>query len=228
VSVLASQTETRTDEPFLGFGNALYEHEYDGYFWGRLPATETELNAIRGRFTQNPLVFRGAEVNEARVKALSRSGELKTYSIVHFACHGYLNQKEPANTGILLSEISGQVNTGEDGNLTIEEVMLLEMNAQMVLLSACSTGVGQVKRGDGVVGLARSFMTAGAKNVGVSLWEINDYYTQVFMARLYELVKRKPEGMSFREAYYQTRNEFRKKSGRQSHPYYWAAFTMYE
>jgi CHAT domain-containing protein len=68
-------------------------------------------------------------------------------------------------------------------------------------------------------------MVAGTRNVGVSLWEIDDRGTMVFMTRLYRHVK---EGkLSFREAYYRTRNEFR-EDGRNGHPYYWAAFTMYE
>jgi CHAT domain-containing protein len=74
-----------------------------------------------------------------------------------------------------------------------------------------------------MVGLARSFMVAGAKNVGVSLWDIDEQATLDFMSRLYRYVKQ--ENQSFREAYYQARNHSRKEK---DHPYYWAAFTMYE
>jgi CHAT domain-containing protein len=77
-----------------------------------------------------------------------------------------------------------------------------------------------------MVGLARSFMVAGTRNVGVSLWEIDDRTTMSFMTRLYRYVKE--EEMSFREAYYRTRNWFREEGGRNQHPYFWAAFTMYE
>jgi CHAT domain-containing protein/tetratricopeptide (TPR) repeat protein len=231
VSMLASETAVLSDEPFLGFGGALYNGYYgvfdDGspMLWRPLDSSAMELTSIKRHFTQSPLVFTGREVSEARVKAMSADGSLSNYSIIHFACHGYFNQREPAKSGLLLSEISGRISTGEDGNLSIEEVALLRLNARMALLSACSTGMGKVNRGDGMVGLARAFMTAGTRNVGVSLWEIDDRVTMVFMTRLYRYVRE--EGMSFREAYYRTRNGFREDS-RYAHPYYWAAFTMYE
>ncbi|MDR2702546.1 MAG: CHAT domain-containing protein, partial [Spirochaetaceae bacterium] len=74
-------------------------------------------------------------------------------------------------------------------------------------------------------GMARAFMVAGTENVGVSLWSISDDGTSEFMSRLYGKVIK--EGLSFREAYYQVKQEFRGDE-KWSHPYYWAAFTMYE
>ena len=76
-----------------------------------------------------------------------------------------------------------------------------------------------------MVGLARAFMIAGAQNVGVSLWEIDDAATAEFMWNVYRKVIR--EGKTFRDAYREAKEEFR-KSAKYSHPYYWAAFTMYE
>jgi CHAT domain-containing protein len=232
VSVLASQRRERADEPFLGFGGALYNGYYgtfedgDPILWRTLASSAPEVNIIKQRFTENPLTFIGREVSEARVKAMSADGSLAKYSIIHFACHGYFNPREPWMSGILLSEISGRLeDSKEDGNLSIEEIMVLGLDARMVLLSACETALGDMKRGDGMVGFARSFMVAGTRNVGVSLWEIDDMVTMDFMTRLYRYVKE--EQLSFREAYYRTRNAFR-KDGRNGHPYYWAAFTMYE
>jgi CHAT domain-containing protein len=231
VSVLASETEEGPEDSFLGFGGALYNgyhgaDERGPISWGFLEYARSEIEDI-GKYFSRPRLLTGAEVSEAKIRELSAGGELKEYSILHFACHGFFNQREPGDSGILLSEISGQVKTGEDGNLTIGEVVLLELKARMVLMSACSTGLGRIQRGDGMVGLARSFMTAGAKHVGVSLWEIDDYYTYIFMKRLYGHMR--GEGLSFREAYYRTRNGFRgERNKRESHPYFWAAFTMYE
>jgi CHAT domain-containing protein len=128
------------------------------------------------------------EVSEKKVKDLSGAGTLKTYPVIHFACHGYFNEEDPAMSGIVFSEVSGLVNTGEDGYLTVPEIALLDMDARMVVLSACETGLGQVKRGDGMVGLARSFLVAGARNVGVSLWSIRDEATVEVMGRLYRKV----------------------------------------
>jgi CHAT domain-containing protein/tetratricopeptide (TPR) repeat protein len=231
ISMFASETAVSSDEPFLGFGGALY----NGYYgtlengtpivWWNLPSSVLEVNTIKQCFAEEPLVFTGRDVSEARIKAMSADGSLEGYSIIHFACHGYFNQREPAKSGLLLSEISGQISTSEDGNLSIEEVALLRLNARMALLSACSTGMGKVNRGDGMIGLARAFMVAGTRNVGVSLWEIDDRVTMLFMTRLYRYVKE--DNLDFREAYYQTRKAFR-EDGRNGHPYYWAAFTMYE
>jgi CHAT domain-containing protein len=235
VSVLASQRRERADEPFLGFGGALYSCYYgtfedgDPILWRTLASSAPEVNAIKQRFTENPLTFTGREVSEARVKAMSADGSLAKYSIIHFACHGYFNPREPWMSGILLSEISGRLeDSKEDGNLSIEEIVVLGLDARMVLLSACETALGDMKRGDGMVGFARSFMVAGTRNVGVSLWEIDVWATMSFMTRLYRYVKE--EQLSFREAYYRTRNDFRegKHDTRYIHPYYWAAFTIYE
>jgi CHAT domain-containing protein len=82
---------------------------------------------------------------------------------------------------------------------------------------------GEVKRGDGMVG--RSFLVAGARNVGVSLWSIDDAATKEFMERVYRKVLQ--EGQSFRDAYYAVKGEFRDTRSYQ-HPYFWAAFVLYE
>jgi len=95
----------------------------------------------------------------------------------------------------------------------------------MVMLSACETGLGAVRRGDGMVGMARAFLVSGVENVGVSLWAIDDIGTMEFMTRLYRKVLN--EGQTFKEAYYLVKNEFR-RDPRWNHPFYWAAFTMYE
>jgi CHAT domain-containing protein len=96
------------------------------------------------------------------------------------------------------------------------------------MLSACETGLGKYIRGDGMVGIARSFMVAGTDNVGVSLWEISDNATAEFMTRLYQ--KATEGGLNFRDAYYTVKQEFRHDPDLQrwAHPYFWAAFTMYE
>ncbi|MDR1256458.1 MAG: tetratricopeptide repeat protein [Spirochaetaceae bacterium] len=195
--------------------------------WLNLPGTEAEVKGLQNlSFSRSrPTIFTGRDVSEKKVKDLSEDGTLKTYPVIHFACHGYFNEETPAMSGIVLSEVSGLVNTGEDGYLTIPEIALLYMDARMVVLSACETGLGQVKRGDGMVGLARSFLVAGARNVGVSLWSISDEATVEFMGRLYRKVIQ--QNMSFRDAYFAVRGEFRKDS-KWGHPFYWAAFTMYE
>jgi CHAT domain-containing protein len=125
----------------------------------------------------------------------------------------------------VLSEVSGLLDNDEDGYLTIPEIAVLNLDAQMVLLSACETGLGLLKRGDGMVGMIRAFLIAGAKYAGVSLWSIDDEVTVEFMTRLYSKVLN--EGITFKEAYYRMKNEFRNDK-ELNHPFYWSAFVIYE
>jgi CHAT domain-containing protein/Flp pilus assembly protein TadD len=242
VSVLAARAAQLPNAPIMAFGGALYSKDRTSdnrgrpgltsfgainKTWKDLPGTETEVRNLQRLVSpqQNIRVFTGREVSEAQIKSLSAQMELAKYPILHFACHGYFDESDPERSGIVFSEVSGLVNTGEDGYLTIPEIVLLNMNARMVLLSACETCLGVLKRGDGMVGMARAFLVSGVENVGVSLWSIDDDATMEFMTRLYGKVLN--ERKTFKEAYYLTRNEFR-KDPKWSHPYYWAAFTMYE
>ncbi|MDR2110268.1 MAG: CHAT domain-containing protein [Spirochaetaceae bacterium] len=219
--------------PFRGGGAVLRAEDAGAYYrernftWADLRGTEIEVNELaKLGFSQRPRIFLGREVSEERVKNLSGTGELRNYPILHFACHGYFNEPVPALSSIVFSEVSGLLGeTGEDGYLTVPEIAVLDLDARMVTLSACETGLAQVRRGDGMVGLARSFLAAGAGKVGVSLWPISDDATVEFMARLYRKVVE--GGLDFREAYYAVKGEFRDHL-RWDHPYYWAAFTLYE
>jgi CHAT domain-containing protein len=244
VSVMAAKTGLQ-NEPLLALGGAWYDRakaaadrgergiEYTGLQqnsqprWLDLPGTETEVKGLQRLASSGaqPTILLGSDVSERKIKDLSDQGQLGAYPIVHFACHGYFNEQESEKSGIVLSEVSGLIDTGEDGYLTIPEIAVLSLNARMVLLSACETGLGQVKRGDGMVGMTRSFLVAGAENVGVSLWSISDEATVEFMTRLYTKVLK--QGTAFKEAYYQVKNEFRTHE-KWSHPLYWAAFTIYE
>ena len=158
---------------------------------------------------------------------MSRDGTLLNYPIVHFASHGFFNDNLIPQAALVFSEVSGLLGniSTEDGYLSIEEIALLDLNAKMVMLSACETGWGQLRRGDGMSGLVRAFMLAGAQSVGVSLWKISDEATVEFMWGVYQKVLR--EGKTFREAYSETKAEFR-ISERWSHPIYWAGFMLYE
>ena len=245
VSVLAAKTGEPEKLPLMAFGGAWYSKDRaaadrgqravirgsDGLLtWRDLSGTETEVENLRKlvSMVSSPddiRVFKGRDVNEASIKNLSVQGKLSDYPILHFACHGYFDDEDAERSGIVLSEVSGLLDTGEDGYLTIPEIVLLDMDSRMVLLSACETGLGTLKRGDGMVGMARAFLVSGVENVGVSLWSISDTATLEFMTRLYGKVLN--EGKTFKEAYYLVKNEFRRDS-QWNHPYYWAAFTMYE
>ncbi|MDR2662085.1 MAG: tetratricopeptide repeat protein [Treponema sp.] len=194
--------------------------------WLDLPGTETEVRELQKLVSPGKItLLLGSAVSEETVKELSRTGELAGYPVLHFACHGFFDARDADRSGIVFSEVSGLIATGQDGYLTIPEIVLLRTKSRIAVLSACETGLGEVRRGDRMVGMARAFMVAGTENVGVSLWSISDEGTAEFMTRMYRKVLE--EGQSFKEAYYQVKKEFR-ADPKWNKPVYWAAFVLYE
>lgn len=198
-----------------------------GLRWQDLPGTATEVREIRDSVFagKNLTVLEGNEATESALKKLSAGGQLRDYSLIHLACHGYFDGLMPEFSSVVLSEVSTLIpNAGEDGYLTVPEIASLNVDASLVNLSACQTGLTKVRRGDGMIGLSRAFLVAGARNVGVSLWSVADDATSEFMIRLYERVR---SGMDYAEAYRATKDSFR-KDPKWSRPYYWAGFALYE
>lgn len=193
--------------------------------WHDLPGTIVELETLKKDIFPNAQVETQKIASEATLKKISKDGLLSKYATVHFACHGYFDSDLSEMSSVLFSEVSGKLTeSDDDGYLTIGEAATLNLSAQMVCLSACQTGLGEIKKGEGMVGLSRAFMVAGSRNVGVTLWSVDDEATAEFMSRMYKKVK---GGMSYSEAYRRVKNEFR-NSDEYSHPYYWAAFVVYE
>src|SRR5208337_2363231 len=117
-------------------------------------------------------------------------GKLKQYSSIHLACHGYYDPEYPAYSAVVFSEVSGKLkNSKDDGYLTVEETALLNLQSDIVVLSACETGLGRMVRGDGVIGLTRAFQVAGSNRVLVTLWSVSDDATEQFMVSMYAKVK---------------------------------------
>lgn len=193
--------------------------------WQDLPGTIYELEELKKGAFKNATVQTQKTASEAVLKEFSKSKKLGNFGVLHFACHGYFDPDLAEMSSVLFSEVSGKLdNSIEDGYLTIGEASSLNLNADMVCLSACQTGLGKTQKGEGMIGLSRAFMVAGAKNVGVTLWSVDDSATAEFMKRMYTKVSL---GMTYEEAYRKVKNEFR-NSDDYSHPYYWAAFCLYE
>ncbi|MGI9065851.1 MAG: CHAT domain-containing tetratricopeptide repeat protein [Pyrinomonadaceae bacterium] len=119
--------------------------------------------------------------------------DISKYRILHIATHGLLNAERPQFTGLVLSLIG---NKNEDGFLRTDEVFNLRLGSPLVMLSACETGLGKEKRGEGVMGLTRAFMYAGAPTVGVSLWSVADRSTAELMTDFYRRLLAPPAGSS--------------------------------
>ena len=118
------------------------------------------------------------DANEANIT----TRDLKKYRAIHIATHGLLNAERPQFTGVVLSLVG---NKSGDGFLRTDEIFNLKLGAPLVMLSACETGLGREKRGEGVIGLTRAFMYAGAPTVGVSLWSVADKSTPDLMTDFY-------------------------------------------
>ena len=117
-------------------------------------------------------------------RTLATSDELSKFRYVHFATHGYLDSARPDLSAIVLSLVD-QEGKPQDGFLRSHDVFNLKLPAELIVLSACETGLGKDVRGEGLVGLTRGFMYAGARRVIVSLWNVNDKATATLMQRLY-------------------------------------------
>jgi CHAT domain-containing protein/Tfp pilus assembly protein PilF len=193
---------------------------YEGFSLPRLPFTRKEAQTI---LSLAPADQRFVALDFAANQTAATSNNLAQYRYVHFATHGLLNPKNPELSGIVLSLFNEQ-GAEQDGFLRASEVYNLNLPAELVVLSGCQTGLGKDVRGEGLVGLTRGFMYAGAARVLVSLWDVDDEATSELMGRLYREMlgkRRSTPAEALREA--QT-SLWRDK--RWSSPYYWAAFTL--
>jgi CHAT domain-containing protein/lipopolysaccharide biosynthesis regulator YciM len=173
----------------------------------QLPNAEEEAKAIAPLFNTTPLL--GNQATKAAIKPL-----LSNARIIHFATHGILDDRRGLGSAIALSP------TGEDdGWLTAEEILNLNLNAELVVLSACKTGKGRIT-GDGVIGLSRSLILAGVPSVIVSLWNVPDVATAPLMKEFYQQIQRNPDkAQALRQAMLITMKQ-------NPNPINWAAFTL--
>jgi len=185
----------------------------------RLPATRDEAKAIMAlapaQTSKQALDF-NASLQTAT------SAELSQYRYVHFATHGFLDAVHPELSGIVLSLVDENGNP-QDGFLRAHEVYNLKLPAELIVLSACQTGLGKEVKGEGLVGLTRGFMYAGAPRVVVSLWSVNDEATAELMARFYRgmLQDKLRPAAALRAAQVSLMKEKQWQS-----PFYWASFTL--
>ncbi|MCI0490613.1 MAG: CHAT domain-containing protein [Blastocatellia bacterium] len=186
----------------------------------RLPATRREAEAIAALVPASSR-FQALDFDASR--ATATSPDLSQYRYVHFATHGILNSRYPELSGVVLSLFDEQ-GRERDGFLRGYEVLNLRLPAELVVLSGCRTGLGKEVRGEGLVGLTRAFMYAGAARVAVSLWDVSDEGTAELMARFYRGMLG-PKRLRPAEALRAAQIEMWKET-RWHLPYYWASFVL--
>jgi CHAT domain-containing protein len=152
-----------------------------------------------------------------------RARDLTKYRMIHIATHGLLDADRPQFTGVVLSLVGNKTN---DGFLRTDEIFNLKLGGSLVMLSACETGLGKEKRGEGVIGLTRAFMYAGAPTVGVSLWSVADRSTADLMTDFYKRVLTATPTAQHPVAALRDAQLAMIKANKYSAPFYWAPFVL--
>jgi CHAT domain-containing protein len=173
-----------------------------------LPASQEEAQALQGLFAANSELFIRKAATESLVKERAFD-----FSHIHVASHGEFSADAPLDSRLRLA-----ADAKNDGVLSVSEIYGLRLNAQVVMLSACETGLGRVSSGDDVVGLTRGFLYAGAQNVVGSLWEVDDDATSALSQAMYDGLKK---GLPVAKALAQAQEQLLTKK---PHPFFWAAF----
>jgi len=208
----------------------------------RLPWTREESNTAAKCFASSDRLL-GREATEARLAQMARDDELSRYGVIHFGTHALVDAEDPQRSSLILSLVDSQTPAGgeilptdTDGMLTAGEIMReWKLEADLVTMSACETGLGRRLTGEGYVGLAHAFLQAGAASVLASLWQVDDRATALFMQRFYEIWtsndRRAPRSITKADALRETRAwlaTYEDESGAHpyAHPGYWAAFVL--
>jgi CHAT domain-containing protein len=169
---------------------------------------EREARVVGDRYAGATVLVR-QDATETRVKSLIDGARL-----LHFATHGELNERDPLASGLLLAP-----GAPDDGRLEVREVLGLDLKAQLVVLSACETGLGQLSTGDELVGLQRAFLYAGSPAVITTLWKVDDRASFALMREFYDHLASVDAGQALQAAQRAAMKEF-------PHPFAWAAFGL--
>jgi len=196
-----------------------------GFSLARLPSTREEVLTIASLFPGHVQAYLGAQATEERAKSLGTQARY-----VHFACHGYLDERFPLNSALALTMPESPQPGEENGLLQAWEIFeKVRLDADLVVLSACQTALGKEMGGEGLLGLARAFHYAGARSVLGSLWDVSDQSTALLMKRFYGYLKGGRADEALRSAQLDLLHT-RPAPGAQrrdlSQPYHWAGFQL--
>ena len=234
VTLYAQITRPRQDAAgasVVGFGDPVYPASADaprrtaltralgaGLRLSPIPASRSELAALKRHFPESAEIFVGADATEERAGSVARATR-----IIHFATHGFVDEAFPLESGLVLSIPADGTEGKENGLLQAWEIFEgVRMDAELVTLSACQTALGKEVAGEGLLGLTWAFQYAGARSVLASLWEVNDASTADLMRRFYGHLR---AGQPKAEALRRAQVELLRRPAT-SAPFLWAAFSL--
>jgi CHAT domain-containing protein/tetratricopeptide (TPR) repeat protein len=184
-----------------------------------LPEAERQVKALQQIYgSKDSSIYIGTEAKEDRLKQ-----EASNYKILHLATHGILNDANPMYSCLVLSQL--QNNSSDDGLLEAWEIMKMDLNADLVILSACDTARGKVGAGEGMIGLAWSLFVAGCPTTVVSQWKVETESNTEFMIAFHKNLTSAKGQTSKAEALRQAALKLMKNK-KYSHPFYWAPFVI--
>jgi len=209
-------TSTSNNEGNKSYIQVLKElYSSQGFDCFPLPYSQTEIQNISQYFPKKKRnIYLEREANEDIVKKIT----LKDYQVIHFACHGFFDENFPFRSALVLAL---DKSTDEDGFLQVREIYNLRMQADLIVLSACQTGIGKLEKGEGILGLPRTFFYAGARSVVSTLWKVEDKTTANFMNFFYKFLS---QGRDKARAMKLAKLEM--IDSKYSHPFYWGAFIL--
>ena len=156
-----------------------------------LPAATAEVKSIQDKLP-------GLYLFESNASEATFKSSAQKYGMIHLAMHGILNEKEKALSALVFNETT---DTTENNFLYAYEIAKMNLNAELVVLSACQTGLGKFEKGNGLASIARAFMYANIPSLIVSLWQVNDFSTAILMQNIYaNLAKEMPKNKAIRQA----------------------------
>ena len=221
-----TQPRTNLNINWLGIAPA-FDAENPCSFKGEqvraIPETVTEVQAISDKINSEKMHAEYLLRTDASETAI-KSTDLRNYNIIHIATHGTVNSEHPELSGLMLSQKPG---TNDDGMLYNGEIYNLKLNADLVVMSACETGLGKISQGEGVIGLGRSLIYAGAKNIVCSLWQVSDASTSTLMINFYSnlLKNSKKDGTGFTDKLHNAKLKMISEE-KFAHPYFWSPFII--
>lgn len=210
-----SSTSDRTDS-LIAFGNPVIgKDEQRNEDLCPLPEAEAEVNSIANSFSPTRRkVLIGREATEKTFRSTA-----STYSTIHLATHGIIDNRQPLYSHLLLTKSEGDPEN--DGLLEAREIMNVSLHADLAVLSACETANGNISPGEGVVGMSWAFFVAGTRSMLVSQWKVNSQSTSQLMMNFYQPNQASNKAIALQQSALRLM-----KDQQYRHPFYWAGFVL--